>query len=171
MARKKSADDTTENRKVGRPSRFTPEWAERVCSKIAEGMAVYQVGKLEGFPAEATIYRWLAAEDVGQKEGEVGPHAAFREAYARACELRATPRFEKLRKIADDVARGAIDPQAARAAADIEKWCLGREMPKKYGDAMTLRGDKDNPLQIRKAPELSDEELAALAAGGLREAT
>lgn len=158
---------------MGRPSSFTPEWAERICAKIAEGNAVYEVAELDGFPSEATIFRWLATQDPEPKEGEEGkvrPHEAFREAYARACELRAQPRFERLRKYADQVASGAMDPQAARAAADIEKWCLGREAPKKYGDAVTVKGDPANPLQIRTKRELTDAELMALAAGGLREA-
>lgn len=148
--------------KLGRPSKFTPELAERVCQLVMEGMGIERIGKEAGFPTARSIYRWLGHDGA--------EYDAFRQSYARATEIRAGARFEKLRELGDRVAEGRIDPQAARAAADIEKWCLARESPKKYGDAMTLKGDKDNPLQVRKAPEFTDEELAALAAGGLREA-
>lgn len=142
---------------VGRPTAFNPEIADRICVKVAEGLGIERVGKLDGFPAAGTIYRWLA------KEGE--QFDVFRENYARATEIRADARFEKLREIAEQTAEGSLDPQAARAAADIEKWCLAREKPRKYGDAMTVRGDKDNPLQVRQSLDLSETELLAIAAG------
>lgn len=151
-----AATSGAEGKKIGRPTAFTPLLAERVCLKVIEGIGIERVGKLEGFPSAATIYRWL---------GKEGPEfEAFREKYARACELRAAARFEKLREIGDKVAEGKIDPQAARAAADIEKWCLAREAPRKFGDAVTIRGDKDNPLQVT-ARTMTEAELLAIAAG------
>lgn len=172
--RKKPPDDTTEDKKTPRPVRFTPELGERVCAKIAVGLSVKKIGKLSGFPAEGTIFRWLATQDPEPKQGEEGqvrPFDAFREQYMRAREIRADARFESLDNIMDDLRKGVIDAQQARVMMDAIKWQTGKEKAKVYGDAVTLKGDKDNPLQIRKAPELSDEELAALAAGGLREAT
>lgn len=141
----------------GRPSRYNPEIADAICQKIVEGMTLAKIGRLKGFPAPATIFRWLAKEG---KEYDV-----FRENYVRARDSRADARFERLRDLADKVAKGLIDPAAGRAAADIEKWCLGREAPKKYGDALTLKGDKENPLHVRSSVDMSDEELLARAAG------
>ena len=55
---------------------------------------------------------------------------------------------------------------------DAIKWQTAKENPKKYGDAVTVRGDKSAPLEVRAtAKDLTDEQLAALAAGGLRAAT
>lgn len=147
--------------KIGRPSTFTPELAERACAYIAQGLTVSQMAAKEGMPTFRTFFRWLASE------GEA--FAAFRQQYVRARELRAEARFERMRTIARKAERGLIDPAAARVSADIEKWCLGRESGK-YGESLTLKGDKDNPLQHRVARELTDEELQALAAGGLRAA-
>lgn len=143
--------------KIGRPSAFTPVLAERICQKVMEGNGLERVGKMPGFPTATTMYRWLGTE--GDK------FAAFREQYARACEVRAGARFEKLREIGEKVADGKIDPQAARAAADIEKWCLARENPRKYGDSMTLKGDKAAPLELRTRTTMTEEELLAVAAG------
>ena len=142
---------------MGRPTRYTPELAEAVCKKITEGMSLPRIGRLPGYPHSATICRWLA------REGE--QFDVFREQYARAREARADARFEKLRELGDKAAAGKIDSRAARVAADIEKWCLSREAPKKYGDALTLKGDKDNPLHLRTSIDLSDAELLAVAAG------
>lgn len=153
MARKTPGTEAT----IGRPTLFTPVLAERICTKVAEGMGIERIGELEDFPDASTIYRWMA------KDGT--EYDAFRERYARACELRAGARFEKLREIGDKLLEGKLDPQAARVAADIEKWSLAREAPKKYGDAMTLKGDKDNPLRLAKAVDLSEDELLLIAAG------
>lgn len=153
MARKTPGTEAT----IGRPTLFTPVLAERICTKVAEGMGIERIGELEDFPDASTIYRWMA------KDG--AEYDAFREMYARACELRAGARFEKLREIGDKLLEGKLDPQAARVAADIEKWSLAREAPKKYGDAMTLKGDKDNPLRLAKAVDLSEDELLLIAAG------
>lgn len=163
----------TEDKKTTKPVRFTPELGERVCARIAEGYPVAKIGKLSGFPAEGTIFRWLATQDPDPKpgeEGQVRPFDAFREQYMRAREIRADARFERIDTVLIDMRAGKIDAQQARVEIDAIKWQAGKEKAKVYGEAVTLRGDKDNPLQIRKAPELSDEELAALAAGGLREA-
>ena len=156
MARK-AAKAGGEAAKPGRPTSFTPVLAERVCAKVMEGMGLERVGALKGFPATKTMYRWL---------GKEGPeYDVFRQNYARACEVRAGARFKKLREWGERAAEGKMDPAAARAAADIEKWCLAREAPRKYGDAMTLRGDKDNPLRVTKTIDLSDDDLLATAAG------
>jgi hypothetical protein len=144
-------------KKCGRPSSFTPIIAEQICVKVMEGMGLERVGDLEGFPSTTTMYRWLGSEG--------DQFEAFREKYARACEVRAGARFEKLREWGEKAAEGRLDPAAARAAADIEKWCLARENPRKYGDAMTLKGDKDNPLRIGKPIDLDERALLAIAAG------
>lgn len=160
---KPAAKKTAAPAKIGRPTRFTPELAERVCNFIAQGDIIAEVEKREGMPGKSSIFRWLATE------GE--SYQAFRESYARACKLRTAPRVERLREIGEMAAAGKVDAAGARVLADIEKWCLAREEPKKYGDAYTVKGDKENPLQVQQSPrDLTDEELAALAAGGLREA-
>lgn len=157
MAKAKKPKDEATVSARGRPTSFTPILAERVCAKIVEGKSVYAIGKLDGFPSETTVFRWL---------GKEGPeYDVFRKDYARAREMRAEARFERLRDIGDQTVAGKIDPAAARAAADIEKWCLGRENAPKYGDAMTLKGDAKNPLALRRVVDMSEAELLAAAAG------
>lgn len=138
------------------PTKFNPELAERLLGFIASGEPVHAACAHEGMPDKATFFRWLAKE---------GPeYDLLRTMYVRARELRAEPRFERLREIAEKVENGKMEPQAGRVAADIEKWCLGKEHSK-YADSMTLKGDPKAPLITRRASDLSDDELAALARG------
>lgn len=143
--------------KIGRPSSFNSETAERICALMAEGLSLRKVCEENPGLADGTsVRRWLSS---------AGPEFdAFRLQYARACEHRSELFAEEIVDIADT----EPDPQRARVRIDARKWVAAKLLPKKYGEAVTVKGDKDNPLQIRKAPELSDDELAALAAGGLR---
>lgn len=143
--------------KLGRPSSFNPELAERLCNLMAGGMSVRKAcEETEGMPEPTTIRRWLSSKG--------DEFDAFRIQYARACEHRSEHYAEEIVDIADS----DPDPQRARVRIDARKWVAAKLLPKKYGEAVTLKGDKDNPLQVRKAPDFTDEELAALAAGGLR---
>lgn len=146
-----------EKPKAGRPSLFTPVLAERVCELIAEGNSLHSIEQQDGMPSLATIMRWL------NKQG--AEFDAFRANYARAREARADARFERIDKVVDDMRTGVIDPQQARVEIDAIKWQAGKENSRRYGDAVTLKGDKDNPLQIAKPVDLSDADLLALAAG------
>lgn len=154
-------------------TQFTPELGERVCARIAEGRSVRAACTGDGFPSWRTFMRWLATKDpelaVGE-EGKVGPFDALRQHYARARELRADARFESLDNVMADLRAGKIDAQQARVLMDAIKWQTGKENAKRYGEAVTLRGDKDAPVEVRTARDLSEAELLAIAAGGLRAA-
>lgn len=142
---------------MARPSSFTAEVAERVCNLVAIGESVRAIGDMDGMPTKPTIRRWLSSS------GE--QFEAFRAQYARACELRAAQYADEIVDIADDP---GLRPDDKRVRIDARKWIVSKMLPKVYGDAVTVRGDADNPLQVRTTREMSDEELMALAAGGLR---
>lgn len=160
---------------MARPSSFSPELAERICMRIAEGRSVRQACAADGLPDWRTVMRWLASVDPvdpDRPEGEPGPFGAFRQQYARAIQLRADGRFESLDHVLHLLRKGKMDAATARIHLDAIKWQTAKEHPKKYGEAVTLKGDRDNPVELRRTPrDLSDEELAILAQGGLRGAT
>lgn len=149
---------------------FTPELGERICARIAEGRSVRSACSGDGFPTWRTFMRWLATEDAVQAEGKVGPFDALRQHYARARELRADARFESLDNVMADLRAKKIDAQQARVLMDAIKWQTGKENARRYGEAVTLRGDRDNPVELRHARDMTDAELLAIAAGGLRAA-
>lgn len=141
-------------------TQFSPEVCERVCIRIAEGRSIRAACSGDGFPTWRTFMRWLATE------GE--SYDALRQQYMRARECRADARFETLDSIMRDLKAGKIDAASARVMMDAIKWQAGKENAKRYGDSVTVKGDKENPLEVRSKRELTDAELAAIAAGGLR---
>ena len=44
--------------RTGRPSLYTPELAERICSLIEEGYSERKISKMDGMPDIVTIWRW-----------------------------------------------------------------------------------------------------------------
>lgn len=141
---------------MARPTNFNPELAERICTLIAEGLSIRTIGSMEDMPGDSTIRRWLFAEGEG--------FDAFRAQYARAREARS----EKLAEELIDIVDGPGDPADKRVRMDARRWYASKLLPKVYGDAVTVKGDKDNPLHVRQARDLSEEELLALAQGGIR---
>lgn len=145
---------------MGRPTIYTKALAELVCSHIAEGKSVQKACKLKGTPGERTFLRWLSKE---------GPEFdELRQLYARARETRADARFESMEELADAIRRKEIAPDVGRVLMDIKKFQIVKENRSRYGDAVTLRGDKDAPLQTESRFDLSREQLLAIAAGAAK---
>lgn len=122
---------------MGRPSSFTQEIADEICSQLASGESIRAIcDDEEGLPSATTVFRWLAK------------YPEFREQYMCAREARADARFERIDGVVEDMRTGAIDHNQARVEIDAIKWQAGKESPKRYGDRLELAGDKDAPLTI-----------------------
>lgn len=136
---------------------YTTTMVDCICALIAEGKSLRTIEKMEGMPSSTSIMRWLA------NQGEEFDY--LRAQYARAREVRADARFERIDCVIDDMRNKVIDAQQARVEIDAIKWQSGREKPKVYGESVTLKGDKDNPLRVSKPQDLTDVDLLAIAAG------
>lgn len=130
---------------LGRPSDYSPELAAAICARIAEGASIRKVCQADDMPCTTSVFVWL------------GKHPEFAEQYARACADRREVRKEQLFDVPLDP---EIDPARGRLLSDNIKWVLAKEEPRKYGEKIA------HEVTTRKADELSDDELAALASGG-----
>lgn len=128
---------------MGAPGKFTPALGESVCGHIASGMSVEKACEAAGVEAR-TFYRWLGSKDPAGSESQ--PFDMLRQQYLRAREVRADARFERIDQVVADMRGKVIDHNQARVEIDAIKWQTGKENAKRYGDAVTLRGDADNPL-------------------------
>lgn len=133
-------------RKVGRPTKYSQELADNICSQLAMGLSLRTVCKGEGMPAMETIFSWFRK------------YKEFSEQYAKAKEESADALFEETIDIADDSLEDAkkyVGPgssaivNAYRLKVDTRKWMMSKMKPKKYGDKldMTTNG-KDLPTPI-----------------------
>lgn len=130
---------------------YSPEIVKKLCDYIAGGMSLSKACEQDGMPTRQTVVNWI----VDREE--------FRIAYEKA---RIT-RVEMAEEEMEDrilATRGSNEEMTRlRLWLENKRWFMGRLNPRKYGDKMTLAGDKDNPLTITLANEL-DARIAARVA-------
>lgn len=109
-------------RKIGRPSKYSDEMAEKICEKIANGRSLRSICAEDGMPTTSTVCKWL----IENKE--------FSEQYARAREKQADYFAEEIIEIADSAEAESAAVSKAKLQIDARKWAASKIAPKKYGD-------------------------------------
>lgn len=145
-----TVEGLTEPAKAGRPSEFSPEIADKICERLADGESLRKICSAEDMPGKSTVFRWLADEANG----------TFRDQYARAREAQADALFEDCLDIADDSkgdtrevdGKEIVDHEAiarAKLRVDTRKWMAGKLRPKVYGDKITqeMTGEGGGPVK------------------------
>lgn len=165
----------------GRPSGFTQAIADAICERLIGGESLRTICLDADMPSATSVFRWLANDE----------RAAFREQYARAREAQAERMAEEILQIADEevtmVKRSKHQPGAAddgedgdvevvfdatavqrnRLRVDARKWLASKLAPKKYGEKIAVGGADDLPPMRVSAAALTDDQLAAIAAGNV----
>jgi hypothetical protein len=133
---------------MGRPSTFTQEIADEICARVMESdYGLEEICEADDLPSARTVFRWLAA------------HESFRQQYARAKEAQGHVQADRGLKDA----LTATDASLGRLKFDARKWAASKLAPKQYGDKLELGGGLS--LEHKRAVEMSEEELLAIAAG------
>lgn len=141
----------------GRPSSYSQDIADRIITGLADGSSLVSIlSEDDELPSYATVMRWLRE------------NLEFQSIYARAREDQADHDADKIGDIAEKVATGKIDPQAARVAIDAYKWAAGKRKPRVYGERIAVGGAADmEPIRTTTQLDVSNlslEELDVLGA-------
>ncbi len=129
--------------KPGRPTDFTPDIADEICERIADGESLRSICAENEMPNKATVFRWLAR------------HADFSDQYARARDEQAETLFDEILDIADDGSNDWMEKHGtegevigwrengealrrSQLRVDARKWMAGKLKPKKFGDKIDL---------------------------------
>lgn len=120
---------------AGRPSDYTPELAEVICSMLAEGQSLRKVCSGDDMPSMPTVFSWFRK------------HPEFLNQYARAKEESADALVEEMMDIADN---DTEDVQRSRLKVDTRKWVASKLKAKKYGDKVTQEhtGSDGGPVKV-----------------------
>jgi hypothetical protein len=136
-----------------RPSDYTPELADRICSRLADGESLRTVCRDEDMPDKATVFRWLRSNQ------------PFCDQYTRAKEESADALTDEMLDISDDaindwmLAHGKDSAgwqvngehiQRSRLRIETRKWIASKLKPKKYGDKVDLThaGPNGGPVSL-----------------------
>ena len=153
-------------RRIGRPSTYCEEKAERLFSLMAEGLSLVQACDALDLP-RSTLWRW---ED--KEPSFAASLARAREAYAEHAASEAIAIPLRLLEEAELNREEKIDParvQAAKLASDTWRWYAERLKPRAFADKtkrVEISGPNGAPIQMAavtiSAESLSDEQREIL---------
>jgi hypothetical protein len=129
-------DTDAEVKKIGRPSEYTVEMADVICSQLADGDSMRTVCKPDHMPNKTTVFRWIRT------------YEEFRNQYARAKEESADSLTDEMLDISDNANNDWMEAggdsegyklngeniQRSKLRIDTRKWLASKLKPKKYGD-------------------------------------
>lgn len=157
------------------PVQRTPEVMDEIVRRISEGEPLRQICRDERMPSWRAVYDWI--EEDADFASRIA-HARVLGADAIAEEaleiLDAEPEYV-ITTIGDDATEKRIDAasvQRAKNRFEGRLKLLAKWQPKRYGDAVTLKGDHDNPLAVDAKVDmtgLTPEQLRALATIPIKE--
>lgn len=128
---------------TGRPSSYTPEVADKICERIAEGESLRTICLDADMPHRATVFRWLS-------------NPSFRDQYTRAKEEQAETLADEIVAISDEpppiTPAGSTDSGHVawqRNRVEARKWVAAKLKPKKYGEKVQteVSGPDGGPIQ------------------------
>lgn len=157
---------TPPKNKGGRPSTYTPEIVDILCTRLSLGEGLAQICRDEDMPSQAVVYLWLQR------------HPEFLERYTHAREEQAETHADEIVSIADeqpsmveikDDKGNVIDYKLDSAfiawqknRIEARKWNAAKQRPKKYGDRVTHAGDDENPMVVEASHNVFGELLKAI---------
>lgn len=131
--------------KVGRPSKYSKELAEKICDLLSEGTPMTVICKMDDMPAFKTVRMW---EDNNEE----------------FCKLSTRARLYGTDYLADDCLKIAddsrLDPADKRVRIDTRLRLIGKWNAQKYGDKSSV----DHTIKIDHE-KATDDELLAIATG------
>ena len=129
---------TKEEPKIGRPSIYTEELANDICTRLGLGESLRKICLSKDMPSLSSVMSWLTTKP------------AFLEQYTRAREIQAETQFDELIDIVDqppdlcvvkdkdgkdvEVKFDSSYVQWMKLRVDTRKWTAARMAPKKYGE-------------------------------------
>ena len=145
--------------KRGRPSKYTPKLATRICYRLAMGESLRRICADDDMPSFQAVHRWISSPD----------NKAFRDQYALARDIGLEVMADKLL----DIAEGADAPLYADASGSLRvdmgrvqrdklhvdtlKWYLSKLAPKRYGDRLDVKAEHGGAISIRWQREDEDD--------------
>jgi len=145
-------------KKIGRPSKYTPEIAAEICERLSNGEPLRQICRDDHMPAWQKIYEWMAKDAALGESGTDLSGAIARardqgyDAIAEECLLIAdTPQWGQKQVMSDQGTSTTVEDMLGHRKLQIETRLklLAKWNPKKYGDRVALTGAADgSPIQV-----------------------
>lgn len=144
---------------TGRPTKYTKELGDLICSELSEGKSLRTVCKADDMPDKSTVFRWLRTDQ------------DFQDQYTRAKQEAADALADEILDISDDGSNDWMDveygnktvrktdPEAlqrSKLRVDTRKWLMSKMKPKQYGEHLKI--DQDTEV-THKFEDMDDDQL------------
>ena len=160
---------------MGRPSSYTDAILEEITERLSRGEPLAAICRDEGMPHDSTVRDWMARDEMIALAIARARESGEDWLAAECLQIADTPVEGIIEKLEPDKETGRLVVVERRKEdmlghrrlqIDTRLKLLAKWNPKKYGDSMTVRGSKEAPLEVRKAVEVDDATLAAIALRG-----
>jgi len=159
MAKKQKALAVIEPKlpaKRGRPSLYSEELADHICSRLAKGESLLSICSDDKMPCHSAVRAWA-----------VDDYNGFYAKYARARDIGLEHHAELILKLADEIRPGQrtvskatgmevteLDQvERSKLQIDARKWYLSKIAPKRYGDKLEV----DQTIKIQPVTYLGGD--------------
>ena len=144
---------------AGRPTLYSPELRDKICSLLASGMTLRAICRMDEMPERQTIYNWLYG-NIGERKDEEGKviEQGFFDHYTRAREIGLDEVADETIEIADDgrndwmqveIRKGTFKPILDKEAVlrsklrvDTRQKYLENMAPRKYGNRVKVENQQ-----------------------------
>lgn len=150
-------------KKIGRPSKYTPELAAEICERLSNGEPLRQICRDDHMPAWTAVYEWMARDEALSERIAHAREQGFEAIAEEALVIADTPRWGQKQVMSDQGTTTTVEDMVAHRKLQIETRLklLAKWNPKRYGDRVQLAGDAENPVRV-EAEVHADKLLQAL---------
>ena len=151
-------------KKIGRPSKYTPELAAEICQRLSNGEPLRQICRDDHMPAWQKIYEWMARDEELSGAIAQAREQGFEALAEEALMIADTPVFGQKQVMTDQGTATTVEDMLGHRKLQIETRLklLAKWNPKKYGDKVQVGGDAENPLKVQTDLTIFDTVLKGL---------
>ncbi len=151
-------------KKIGRPSKYTPELAAEICQRLSNGEPLRQICRDDHMPAWQKIYEWMARDEELSGAIAQAREQGFEALAEEALMIADTPVFGQKQVMTDQGTATTVEDMLGHRKLQIETRLklLAKWNPKKYGDKVQVGGDAENPLKVQTDLTIFDTVLKGI---------
>lgn len=145
---------------------YTEALGKEICERLAAQESLRSICKDNHIPSKTTVLRWAyepghPLADQYARAREIGYHAMADEILEIADDSR-NDFIERLKQDGEQILVDHDHISRSRLRIESRKWILSKRLPKIYGDQFTLKGDKENPLNVALTMENLIAEVSSI---------
>lgn len=149
---------------MGRPSKYSQTLVESICERLALGEPLAQICRDEGMPHPSTVRDWMAAREDVSRAIARAREDGFDQIAMDALRIADYGDDDRVPDSDGNLRTDSEVIQRSKLRVETRLKLLAKWDPKRYGDRQTI--EHDGQLRVTSVEEMTDEQLARIAAEG-----